>query len=76
MYGLFAHAQLVEQLIDRNARIAPDKVQQPVMHPVPAALGEESIGGGGEGTIGVKQQFLGFAENTFGGHEGLGNCYG
>ncbi len=49
---LFADTQNAQQRIDTDRRIAPDEVEDPVMHPLQSLLGQDGIRAAGEGAKG------------------------
>lgn len=69
---LFADTEQAEQGIDRNLRIAPDEIQDAVMHASQSALVEDAVRRRGEGAVAEIELLDGQAQRGFAWHGGKG----
>ena len=60
---LFRYAEDAEQGIDRCFRVAPDKIQYPVMYPTQPALRQQLIRLRGKSTVGEEELLGGVAQS-------------
>lgn len=62
---LFGYAENTEQFVHREARIAPDEIENAVMHARQTLLGQHGVGARDERVEAVEQRFEGLVELAF-----------